>query len=104
MHRKLCKARPTSAPTGRPCHGCTSCRAATIARLAGLHAVEHGCWVWVAAAERERHVECDSSQQRVRCALRDPELVRLGHLMMVFPFRSDPLVTVSITILNTVGI
>jgi bile acid:Na+ symporter, BASS family len=25
-------------------------------------------------------------------------------LMMIFPFRSDPLVTVSITILNTVGI
>jgi len=24
--------------------------------------------------------------------------------MMIFPFRSDPLVTVSITILNTVGI
>ena len=25
-------------------------------------------------------------------------------LMMIFPFRSDPLVTVSITILNTVGL
>jgi BASS family bile acid:Na+ symporter len=25
-------------------------------------------------------------------------------LMMIFPFRADPLVTVSITILNTIGI
>jgi hypothetical protein len=27
-----------------------------------------------------------------------------GALMMIFPFRSDPLVTVSITILNTIGL